>query len=43
MEMAVVKERNFEGEHKFLIEPLNMAEVNSKRKKLRVGVYVYIQ
>jgi hypothetical protein len=46
MEMAVVKERKFEEESKFLIEPLNILRavnvVNSGRsqygkKKLRLG------
>lgn len=48
MEMTVVKERKFEEERKFLIEPLNIAAVNrmdsdlerGQKKKLRVGVYV---
>lgn len=45
--MAVVKERKFEENRKFLIEPLNMLplsttdEVNRK-KKVKVGVYVYV-
>ena len=43
MEMAVVKERKFEEERKFLIEPLNMLDGNGKKKKkLKVGVYVYV-